>query len=258
MKRFLLLALLVSPLLFGQDTDDYYSVYPPEGVSTAVGITPVFHDPLVEDRLEHYWPMDEATGATRVDRVGSNDFTVTTGPATQVAAHLGNGTNVATLTASSFTVGPDGYSVGWWQEAVNAGAPSLRAFYTFTGQGTQSVTASSGQSNIQTAINGRPGGVAKGHLFAAPYNPEFWHFIVIVVDSAGVTSYQGDDTGTALDEQFDAWDSGDSFVAPTGYSLDFSTFTGLTLDDMFQYSRPLTSADVSNLYNAGAGNPLFP
>ena len=124
--------------------------------------------------LEHYWPMDEATGVTRVDRQGSNDFTVTTGPATQVAAHLGNGTDNSTLDASSFTAGPDGYSVGWWQEAVNAGAPSFRAFYTFTGQGIVLVSADVGQSNIDIRINGRPSGVTKGHIFAAPYNPEFW------------------------------------------------------------------------------------
>lgn len=208
--------------------------------------------------LEHYWPMDEATGVTRVDRQGSNDFTVTTGPATQVAAHLGNGTDNSTLDASSFTAGPDGWSLVWWQEALNAGTPTIAATYAFTGQGSVLCTADVGQTNVAITVSGRPGGVAKGHTYAAPFTPEVWHFFALVVDAAGVRTYQGDDTGTALDEQFNAWDSGDSFVAPTGINLTAGTpWLGIVLDDMAQYSKPIVLSVVEALYNGGVGVALL-
>jgi hypothetical protein len=88
--------------------------------------------------------------------------------------------------------------------------------------------------------------------------PELWHFFALVVDSAGVTTYQGDDTGAALATFFDAWEVGDTFAAPTALNLVFGTpWLGYILDDMGQYSIPLDAAAVAELYNGGAGLAIF-
>ncbi len=222
-------------------------------VSAYLPITPF--DPLAS--LEHYWTMSEATGATRVDSVGSNDVLVSTGPATQVAGHLGNASQdfIFDMT-SGLTVGAAGYTFGWWEEAQNAGAPTVVGIWSLGGEGFGLISASPGMSNIQVSITGRPSGGGNSVIQNLPVAPEAWHFICIVVDSAGVTSYGGDDTGAALTVVTNAFAGGDSFVAPGAFNMDHSQ-PGVILDDMFQYSVPLSAANVAALYNGGAGVAIF-
>lgn len=204
--------------------------------------------------LEHYWKMDEATGVTRADSVASNDFIVSLG-ATQVAGHLGNATDTAELDASSFTAGAPGYTVGWWEEAVSAGAPTARG-QLLLGTPLQCVTTISadvGVTTLQTILFGRPSAGSNTVLQSLPTAGRTWHFHVVVVDEIGLTTYGGDDLGTTLVVLADAFAGGDSFIAPDDATFDFS----LIVDDMFQYSIPLDLAGVTALYNGGAGVPIF-
>ncbi|HUW55624.1 MAG TPA: hypothetical protein VMZ92_03245 [Planctomycetota bacterium] len=257
--RFLLMALLLAPFLAAQE-EPCDPVFPPDSCdSTVAGVTPI-PEPVLLIGLESYWTMSEATGVTRADSQNSNDFTVTTGPATQVAGLLGNATDQATLDASGYTGGVDGHTIGWWQEILNAGAPSVRSFLTFTGQGSVSVVADSGQTNFGVSIPGRPSGVPAATTYNAPNSGRLWLFFVVVVESTGIRTYQGDDLGTALDARTVAFPTGgDSFVAPTALNFLMGTpFGGQIQDDTFQYSRPLTAGEVALLYNGGAGNALYP
>ena len=212
------------------------------------------------DGLLSWWPLDESSGASRADSVGGRTLS-DIGTVDAAAGKIGN--------AASFSGGDYLRKTPQLSGLEGLGAASFSCWVYRTAGGVfwlwAALNNSSGgvcyllgvNANLRMYVGGDYGEMAS----AMPLNT--WAHIVFVFDGsqsgnsgrlvgyldgvAQTLSYSGT-IGTA----FPPVDGGGSSAVMIGSLSGGSYYTGLV--DLFGYwNRALSSAEVSQLYNAGAG-----
>ncbi|WP_343533414.1 LamG-like jellyroll fold domain-containing protein [Pedobacter sp.] len=214
-------------------------------------------------------PLGNVTAAYKLDG-NANDFFVTNNGTLQGSptattnrfniansAYQFNGTTQYVSTANSF-VNPTVFTVSIWFKTTTAGGKLIGFGSSQTGVSTNA------DRHIYMANNGRiffgvkPGGIFKTINSTVAYADGNWHMATGVLSGSGMALYI-DGTLVAQDaavttaesttgywrlayDNIDSWPS-----APTN-----RYFTG-SLDDAYIYSRALSAAEVTQLYNATEG-----
>ncbi len=217
-------------------------------------------------------PLGNIVASYKLDG-NANDFFVTNNGTLQGAptptanrfniansAYLFNGTTQYVSTANSF-VNPTVFTVSIWFKTTTAGGKLIGFGSSQTGFSTNA------DRHIYMANDGRiffgvkPGGVFKTVNSTATYADGNWHMATGVLSASGMALYidgvsVAQDAATVAAENTTgywrlAYDNIDSWAStPTN-----RFFTG-SLDDAYIYSRALSAAEVTQLYNAteGVGN----
>lgn len=209
--------------------------------------------------LQAYWKLDEASG-NATDATG-NGYTLTqTGTLTRAAALINNGASYTTsasnyLSTSSLLGTTTGSAVSmsiwakWASETTSdrdictisypTSGSTLRILYEYNG-GTRRIRAYRGGSS--TTFCDKTGN----------YGNNVWHHFVFTYDGTNLKLYV--DNGTAIT----GTNTGNGTITVvTGFELaifnaSYAPTNGL-VDEVGFWSRALTSAEVTELYNGGAG-----
>ncbi|MDP3723630.1 MAG: LamG-like jellyroll fold domain-containing protein, partial [Candidatus Omnitrophota bacterium] len=217
--------------------------------------------------LSNYWNLNESSGTVATDAKGSNDSTVTNGP-TWVAGKLGNalsfdGVNdfvdVAPSALTNFTL------TAWIKPSANSGAnqgildgelcgqvDDMGLRMTTTGKlefqhGDTSATAQF-DSTATLALNTWTHVAAVRNTSAG--NTRLYINGVLDSTFTNVHSRSLGGANPTCDPYPNRWAIGHLY---RGVQLGNTGFTGL-IDEVGVWSRALIAAEITDLYNAGAGN----
>lgn len=205
--------------------------------------------------LVHYWKLDEASGTSAADAVGSDALTIAGGVTLSSAPLVSGGTAAMTFARASSGRASRGSSYGatsasyecWFR---SSDAATDRQCLLFNGSGT---------NGFGLFING---GAVNGHLYYlrqnvgwhdTAYIPATWaawpHHLVLTLDGSGFAKVYVDGLLTIT--------VGAAPNAPTaGFVVGAETASGTngfggTIDDVAVYSATLTAATVLEHYQAG-------
>jgi hypothetical protein len=207
----------------------------------AVFLLPNFARADITSSLTAWWKWDEGSGTSASDSTGNGHTGTLNGTASWSSGSkigpfasiytgvTGNGTSI-----SSITTGTTWTFVTWFW--VDSGAQST--YVNFIGQ---SATIDIG---VKTSVNHMSFFYSSDHLGTATIGRDGWHHMVIVNNAGAITFYyDGASDGT--------FTSGPTFNA-NGMGCDGGTSGECLkgrLDDTRLYSRALSSADVTELFN---------
>lgn len=207
------------------------------------------------DNLVSYWKLDEASGDA-ADSVGSNTMS-NQGTTGYTACLINNGIDLGTANTTKYFKRAD---------ALGLSLGGDRSFSLWVKMRTEQ----SGTSDIMSInIAGTPGtytrltyyydsgtryitdgGRASGTEYAVNLGTSSWHHFVYVVSGSGFTIYVDGTsrmTGTINSSNVGA----NSFAFGANYAG--SLFLNAYMDEIGVWSRAITSAEVTALYNSGNG-----
>jgi hypothetical protein len=212
--------------------------------------------------LTSFWKLDEASGATRNDSVGTNHL-ADNATVTQVAGKVGNCASFASASSQSLTIASNSslqvnqtsMTLSFWAQLASVGAN--RAFIgKYTGAGNFEYIAqyTSFNTRIGFAFNG---GTVYSDLLGAPSLDTWYHIVcgynhaaqqlfVYVNNNAGNTSVHTDGTLASTG------------VLALGKAGNTSTsfHNGLLDAAGFWNGYAFTPTDVAFMYNGGNGREL--
>ena len=215
------------------------------------------------------WKLNDGSGTTAVDDIGSHTATLVntptwiTGPNSNGALQF-NGTTQAASAAVNLSGVTTQLTVSFWLYGNVAGVGSGAQAFEYTsdfggGDGfyirwdsTFSGTPEFAQSNLAAGAN-------KAYMNPAP-SAAAWHFYVVIFDrtvtagNIGETVYVDGALKTLTSIQTDAMNS-EGFANSSLYWMSRNTasfFLAGRLDDVRLYNRALTSGEVTTLYTNGA------
>jgi len=209
---------------------------------------------VLSDGLIGYWPLDEGTGATAADMSGHGNGGVLVNGPTWVTGKIGsalnfNGTNqyvTMDAVANDFST-TTAVTIAAWIKNTETGEGDW-----FSNNGTNGQYLLCQYGNVQRFYEGgwQPA--------TTPItNNGLWHYVVAVRDSSMyVTIYVdgvnvgGNYTSTVYLDSADRWSLAQEWDDTT--PSDF--YTGI-IDEVAIWDRALSSAEVTELYNGGAGKP---
>jgi len=217
------------------------------------------------DNLVSYWKLDESSG-NAADSVGSNTLT-NTNSATYSAGKINNGVAVARASSQYLTI-TDATQSGlditgslsfsfWMKPSSQADARAIFAKYNTTGNQMAyqfRVGASSGLafwadlSSNGSAVTQVQGGTVTWN------NGTWYHIVFVYTASAGtVDCYSNGSNITTLSGfPTSLFNSSANFNLGVGLLAGGEYFDGM-IDEAGIWSRALTSTEVTELYNSGAG-----
>ena len=206
--------------------------------------------------LVSYWKLDESSG-NAVDSVGSNTLTNTSTTYTTGKINNGadmNGTSSALSAGTSAlvpTTSGQAISVSFWINSDTAStASAYRQTFSFKGgilfrYSWGDAGAAYGSAVYRTVSN----------TYSTPnlsLSASTWYHIVIVYDSTNLKLYvngtqSGSDVAVTTDVRYD---TGTNHI---GCSDSYSDFYDGKVDEFGIWSRALSDAEITELYNGGAG-----
>lgn len=226
--------------------------------------------------LVSYWKLDETSGTTTADATGNGSAGTLTTNATFTSAGKINygitgassigtvgGIDLGTVAALDLASFPLSIS-GWFKTSANGSqgnssmnifistkpSSNYSSFVLYMDMGT--ATGDRGKLTLNYRNNS---GTDYTLATTAAYNDGTWHHVVATIDASGVMLLYVDNTLVASGVTA----SGSMFTgtkkSEIGRNWD-NTSSGVwvgTLDEIGVWSRALTSTEVSQLYNSGAG-----
>lgn len=210
--------------------------------------------------LTHYWKLNEASGASRADSVGSLTLTETGGEVTSASGECENaanflGTPTRSLTSSAFTLSAP-FSIAFWFKVPSpvGGDGNGGVFLTKDDSADgpilfQMLSDSGGQ--VLSMHVGDLGDNFASHAVSL----DTWHLVVVSINAAG------DNCNLYIDGSLDP-DSGIAMSSTTSDGAlhigDASTAIKGMVDEVMIFSTALTQANVTALWNSGAGTFYTP
>lgn len=215
--------------------------------------------------LISYWPMSEASGAA-VDVVAGNDAAVDAGATTQVAGKLGNARN---FDGADYLLAPDHPSLRpagaltlavWARAASSAHSTVVTKRYATTADPQNSytigITGPGGGTWECVLSNGTPGSqvivVGPSVVIGA------WVHLAMTYDGARLRFYaNGVEAGSIAKTGAVGYSTMGLYIGETPNGTGANRFNG-DIDDIGLWNRALTAAEITDLYNGGAGNAYNP
>lgn len=208
------------------------------------------------DQLVSYWRLNESSG-NAVDSVGSNTL-VNTGTATYSAGKINNGANFTATTMYLGKANPTGlpsgtaaFSMACWVNFTNFS--TARYFFGFGGAGAGTRVTIRCDSSTAWFIDDN--GVGTAFPAVSAMSTGTWYHVVYTYPGSGniYTAYlNGTSIGTANNTR--APNLGTTVVS-LGSNKNTSAAENLvgSIDEVGIWSRALTGAEVTSLYNGGTG-----
>jgi hypothetical protein len=207
------------------------------------------------DNLVSYYKLDESSG-NAVDSVGSNTLT-NTGTATYSAGKINNGVNLVSAssqylidtTPSGLPTSTSAFSVSLWLKATSWTGDSI-LFSWGTNPGTNQIVI---RSNSSTTFGVGDTSTFKDFTVSTMSTGTWYHLVVTCAGSgSGISLYfNGSLISTSSTLTYSITNG---YLQLGGAYLGaFSLWNG-SEDEVGIWSRALTSGEVTQLYNGGAGN----
>jgi hypothetical protein len=203
-----------------------------------------------------YWKLDESSGNAS-DSVGSNTLT-NTGTATYSAGKINNGVNFTATTMylgkSSPTGLPSGtsaFTMATWVNFTNFS--TARYFMSFGGTTNNTMPTIRCDSSTSWVIDDNGAGTAFPAVSAMSTGT--WYHIVYTYPGSGniYTAYlNGTSIGTADNTRAPNMGTTNVSIGSNNNTSQSSNLVG-SMDEVGIWSRALSSGEVSDLYNGGAG-----
>jgi len=197
--------------------------------------------------LVHYWKLEEASGSSRIDSIGSTNLAeiISNGVKTTVGKR-GNGVNGSLSTSVLF--GASGVSlspltIACWINPLILPA-SNKSFCEGFGVSTDPVIALAPSGQIVVLDH------ALATILTLPSAPLLtWSLVVLTINGAG-TTWKGSVNNSIFISNSAAAPSGTAFIV-----LDGSATPGY-IDEIGIWNRELSQSEVSSLWNGGTGRFL--
>lgn len=216
----------------------------------------------LSDQLVCYYKFDESSG-NAVDQVSGNNLT-NVGSIVYSAGKLGNGITLGTGKYMKFAnadtifgTNAQAWSINIWFKTPNNTVANLISTYfsTVLGDSTFSFDIWKNTDNtLQCDI--RLSGTNKNVQGAVSVFDNAWHMATLTVDiAAGQLKLYCDGTllnTTAIPTSGDYWDGGELHVGNVWYdNAESSPWNGMA-DELGGWTRAITQAEVTQLYNSGS------
>ena len=194
------------------------------------------------DGLVGYWKVDETTGTTGKDEVGTLDFDLTGWTINQNGKI---GRSIAHSTGNGFDTGHsffgDDWSIGMWIKYADT---SAIMFFT-NNYGTTSLARfqanAAGQGSYRYVNFGNT--VFSATTVSSRNEPGEWIHLVVTKSGSTLTLYYN---GQSIASGSTGTNRGGR---PTFFRSDSTNVTGTEMDEAFSYDRALNSTEVSALYD---------
>lgn len=209
----------------------------------------------LDDDLEHFWTCDQSSG-DRYDSVGTADIS---GSLAAVTGHINNGMRVANVSAavarSSNVTTSSSFSIAGWF-LINSGGPSFVVGDDNLGTSVSStwlwsLTYSSVLSRFQATMQLSNGSnkTVNADTFGAP-STGTWYFLCMTYNHSTETMGISVNAGSEDTVSVSGWNN------RTGLAFKFLSSTlssSGSMDEVAYYSKVLSSAERTSLYNSGTG-----
>jgi len=218
---------------------------------------PLIGNAFENSQLQNVWDLQELSGV-RYDSVGSIDLTdnntVTQGVGINASSSVFTRANSETLSYSTSVVLPtDNFSVSMWAK-VN-GLPTTGQIF-----GVFNYCGDVGNKYLEFKFYRDGGGnlqISDGlnnDLYT--FSNDTWYFITLVVDTGTLYTYVNADLQWSVSyssgsPNVDRFVLGDNINCTGGTSYD--RYLNGNIDEVYVWNEPLTSVEVTDLYNAGTG-----
>ncbi|MDP3723084.1 MAG: LamG domain-containing protein [Candidatus Omnitrophota bacterium] len=215
--------------------------------------------------LLSYWKLDEGGGTSVRDAVSVNDGTATNGPTWTTSGKLGkalsfDGTNdYVSLSPSSFPSGATPRTVSVWLKTATVADQLIFSYGTvantqewqlFVGTGTG--CGVEGGGNALGTITLGTSGAGNGVCGVQTVTDNVWHHVVGVYDGTTIKIYID---GVLKNSGPRTSNLGLSYATiGGGYPNAPGYYFNGTIDEVSLWSKALSAAEITDLYNAGAGN----
>jgi hypothetical protein len=219
--------------------------------------------------LVSYWELEEASG-TRVDSHGSNDLTDTNtvGQATGIQGNSADfeSTNserleIADASQTGLDISPD-ISISMWikpESLPSSGAGySLCGKYRGAGGARQYVLSYDNSAGTYrfTWRTSSDGTAVNTDTIDYTMTAGTWYHVALIHDSGTATLYiNGSSQGTFTGYATTIVNGSEEFAL--GYCEDVAGYYDGLMDEVGIWSKALTSGEVTDLYNSGAGLPYL-
>lgn len=204
------------------------------------------------DNIVSYWKLNETSG-TRADSAGSNNLTdnnsvsYTTGKISNAATFVRSSSQSLSCASNASLQISGSFTMSMWIKFQ-----TLTNYNIFANKGNGAefwiYTASNGGGDYQIGS----GSVGSQQFPNGTFTTDTWYFIVFWWDSVGNQMGYSINNGTAVT----AGTSGSPTVGSSDFTLGSANGTHYCdayIDEVGRWSRVLTSAERTELYNGGAG-----
>ncbi|MFB9378399.1 LamG-like jellyroll fold domain-containing protein [Kineococcus gynurae] len=235
---------------------------------SAAGANSAYSSAVTADGAEHFWRLDESTGATGLDSVGGDDLTLDASATRGAAGATGDGDTATTFAGTAevpagttnATTGPQVFSTEAWFNTTSTSGGKIIGFG-------DSATGTSGgyDRHVYMTNDGKlVGGVYVNGIQTVTskrsYNDGQWHQVVMTQGDNGLALFvDGVQVGRKSDVRGAQPFSG--YWRIGGDNLDWwpnqpaaRAFAG-SIDDVSVYPNELTATQVANHFTASGRTP---
>jgi len=207
----------------------------------------------LQDGLISYWSFDETSGTTVVDGFGANDGTASGAYDLNVPGKIGSGIDFSGGQVLVGSVGISGNAdrtiAGWFHSDLTDPPGDWRGIYGF-----YKTSGANGEFFGVDVINNNDVGIHI-HGFEQPIADleiSNWHYVVATYDSSANRIYTSYD-GAALVERNPSQTVNTSDLFMMGFRPDQNNDFDGQVDEVAVWNRALNGAEVTELWNGGAG-----
>ncbi|MBC8867961.1 MAG: LamG domain-containing protein, partial [Planctomycetes bacterium] len=208
----------------------------------------------LQDGLISYWSFDETSGTTVADGFGVNDGTASGAYDLNVSGKIGSGIDFSGGQVLVGSVGISGNAdrtiAGWFHSDLTDPPGDWRGIYGF-----YKTTGGNGEFFGVDVINNDDVGI---HIYGfeeplADLEISSWHYVVATYDSSANRIYTSYD-GAAMVERTPSQTVNTSDLFMMGFRPDQNNDFDGQVDEVGVWNRALNGAEVTELWNGGAGN----
>ena len=215
--------------------------------ASSSGAAKSYQDTIVSDGAVAYWPLDETSGTTAFDKVGTRHGTISGGVTLNQAGVNGSKCMVfdgstGKISITSPVITPLNMSIEAWGNPASFVSSFMPFFSNRLGPSNGELFYSLANPKRLVVYEGGSGGSASGTTVLLP---DTWHHCVALLNGTTVTFYlNGTSDGTVAFARA----SGGNTIASIGHEpLSASYFWG-KLQDIAIYNRALTPAEIQSHY----------
>ena len=207
----------------------------------------------LQDGLISYWSFDETSGTTVADGFGVNDGTASGAYDLNVSGKIGSGIDFSGGQVLVGSVGISGNAdrtiAGWFHSDLTDPPGDWRGIYGF-----YKTTGGNGEFFGVDVINNDDVGI---HIYGfeeplADLEISSWHYVVATYDSSANRIYTSYD-GAAMVERTPSQTVNTSDLFMMGFRPDQNNDFDGQVDEVGVWNRALNGAEVTELWNGGAG-----
>jgi len=237
------------------------------------GAFPTYASLVAADGAYAHWKLDESSGTTADDAIGSNDGTYVNAPTLAASGRVGsavtfNGTDeyVSVGTLGSFGSAMSQFTVECWIKTTTSAQDAVCGFLNTGSTMMLQVTLNTNGAGASSAgktlfsFRGANGRTCAVDISASIYDGA-WHHLVGVgmMPASGTSAWEVYVDGEPVAVTYASQQSDFTF-ASLGYALTIAArnvrgsidqFAAATIDEFAVYTRALTAAEVADHYAAG-------